>query len=155
MKKHTKHTKLVKPNIGEFGRNEWAIIGTVCSDIQRISKQIISELKTDFKLAYVDADHQNFNKNESLSKVIINKKKIIDELIKINHLEFSYFKNELILAFISSHSNQKDISHWINYEKKMTTELLNKSNVVQIICGKNKKFSDEIFNFLREKKVLL
>jgi molybdopterin-guanine dinucleotide biosynthesis protein A len=68
MKKHTKHTKLVKPNIGEFGRNEWAIIGTVCSDIQRISKQIISELKTDFKLAYVDADHQNFNKNESLSE---------------------------------------------------------------------------------------
>jgi hypothetical protein len=95
------------------------------------------------------------NKNESLSKVIINKKKIIDELIKINHLEFSYFKNELILAFISSHSNQKDISHWINYEKKMTIELLNKSNVVEIICGKNKKFSDEIYNFLREKKVLV
>ncbi len=64
MKKHTKHTKLIKPNIGEFGRNEWAIIGTVCGDIQRLSKQIISELKTNYKLAYVDADHAS-NESES------------------------------------------------------------------------------------------
>lgn len=69
MKKHTKHTKLIKPNIGEFGRNEWAIIGTVCSDIQRLSKQIISELKTDYKIAYVDADHQSFDESESKKRL--------------------------------------------------------------------------------------
>jgi molybdopterin-guanine dinucleotide biosynthesis protein A len=68
MKKHMKHTKLIKPNVGEFGRNEWAIIGTVCSDIQRLSKRIISELKADYKIAYVDADHQSFSESESESE---------------------------------------------------------------------------------------
>lgn len=57
--KHKKHTKLTRPNLGEFGRNEWAIIGTVCSDIKTMAFQIITNLKTEYRLAYVDADHKS------------------------------------------------------------------------------------------------
>jgi molybdopterin-guanine dinucleotide biosynthesis protein A len=57
--KHQKHTKLTRPNLGEFGRNEWAIIGTVCSDIKTMAFQIIANLKDEYRLAYVDADHQS------------------------------------------------------------------------------------------------
>ena len=66
--KHQKHTKLIRPNQGEFGRNEWAILGTVCNDIKAISHQVINNLQSDFQLAYVDADHQSANTNPESAK---------------------------------------------------------------------------------------
>jgi molybdenum cofactor guanylyltransferase len=57
--KHQKHTTLTRPNLGEFGRNEWAIIGTVCSEIKTMAFQIIDALKAEYRLAYIDADHQS------------------------------------------------------------------------------------------------
>ncbi len=55
--KHQKHAKLAKPDLGFFGRNEWAIIGTPCGEIQQLSKTLISRLSGDFSVGYVDADH--------------------------------------------------------------------------------------------------
>lgn len=70
--KHQKHTKLTRPNLGEFGRNEWAIIGTVCSDIKKIAFDIINNLKYDYNLAYADADHKaedelDFNRDNAMA----------------------------------------------------------------------------------------
>lgn len=59
MKKHQKHTKLVRPNLGEFGRSEWAIIGTPCGNIQQLSYRLIEVLQKTYKVSYVDADHKN------------------------------------------------------------------------------------------------
>jgi molybdopterin-guanine dinucleotide biosynthesis protein A len=57
MKKHQKHAKLTKPNIGNFGRNEFAFVGAPCGDIQKLCQQIIDKLSGNKKVAYVDADH--------------------------------------------------------------------------------------------------
>lgn len=57
MKKHQKHAKLTKPNIGNFGRNEFAFVGAPCGDIQGLCQQIIDRLSGGRKVAYVDADH--------------------------------------------------------------------------------------------------
>lgn len=57
MKKHQKHAKLAKPNIGNFGRNEFAFVGAPCGDIQVLCQQIIDKLSGSKKIAYVDADH--------------------------------------------------------------------------------------------------
>ncbi len=59
MKKHQKHTKLARPNVGEFGRSEWAIIGTPCGSIQQLSYRLIDVLQKKLKVSYVDADHKN------------------------------------------------------------------------------------------------
>lgn len=59
MKKHQKHTKLTRPNLGEFGRYEWAIIGTPCGKIQQLSYSLIEILHKKIKVSYVDADHKN------------------------------------------------------------------------------------------------
>lgn len=56
-KKHQKHAKLTRPTIGQFGRNEWAIIGTPCGNIQHLSYQLIEVLADSYRMAYVDADH--------------------------------------------------------------------------------------------------
>ncbi len=57
MKKHQKHAAITRPALGTFGRNEWAIIGTPCGNIQQLAFQIIKALSTQWKIGYVDADH--------------------------------------------------------------------------------------------------
>ena len=59
MKKHQKHANISKPNLGNFGRNEWAIIGTPCGNIQKLAYSLIEDLQKSFKVSYVDADHKN------------------------------------------------------------------------------------------------
>lgn len=56
--KHQKHAKLTRPAYGTFHRNEWAIIGAPCGDIQQLAFHLIKELKDSYRLAYVDADHK-------------------------------------------------------------------------------------------------
>ena len=58
-KKHQKHTKLTKPGFGFFGRNEWAIIGTPCGNIQQLAYQITQNLAQTCQISYVDADHKS------------------------------------------------------------------------------------------------
>ncbi len=61
MKKHQKHTALTRPNFGNFSRQEWAILGTNCGSIQKLSRAIIKNLSNDYDFGYVDADHKNAN----------------------------------------------------------------------------------------------
>jgi molybdopterin-guanine dinucleotide biosynthesis protein A len=63
MKPHNKHAKLDRPFPGNFGRQEWAIIGTPCGNIQQLASAVIRELGPCWKTAYIDADHQT-NENE-------------------------------------------------------------------------------------------
>lgn len=55
--KHQKHADITRPAYGSFNRNEWAIIGTPCGNIQLLAKQLINTLSEKWKVAYVDADH--------------------------------------------------------------------------------------------------
>jgi len=58
MKAHEKHSKLARPNLGNFGRNEIALVGAKCNLIQALSQQIINEFLNEYNIAYVDADHK-------------------------------------------------------------------------------------------------
>lgn len=58
MDKHQKHAKLIRPELGEFHRNELAILGTTCSNIRDLANRLIQELYAKYKIAYVDADHK-------------------------------------------------------------------------------------------------
>lgn len=56
--KHQKHKQLIRPDWGQWGRNEWSIVGGKCSDIQTLSQAIMNEL-SDHRSLYIDADHQS------------------------------------------------------------------------------------------------
>jgi molybdenum cofactor guanylyltransferase len=58
MEKHQKHSKITKPDIGNFGRNEWAIMGTNCGNIQKLAQELVKNIPSNYKTAYVDADHK-------------------------------------------------------------------------------------------------
>lgn len=55
--KHTKHANIARPDLGHFGRHEWAILGTPCGKIKSLANTFIAALREDYKVAYVDADH--------------------------------------------------------------------------------------------------
>lgn len=57
-KPHQKHAKLTRADLGQFGRNELAILGTPCGHIKKAAFQLIQSLSASWKVAYVDADHK-------------------------------------------------------------------------------------------------
>lgn len=57
-KGHIKHAQLTKPALGIFGRNELAILGTSCGNIQRLAQTIIEGLPG-YKFGFTDASHHD------------------------------------------------------------------------------------------------
>ena len=53
----SKHTALARPDVGEFGRHELAILGAPCGDIQALVARLLPHLAPQLRVAYVDADH--------------------------------------------------------------------------------------------------
>ncbi|MBK6976842.1 MAG: hypothetical protein IPH28_06725 [Cytophagaceae bacterium] len=58
IEKTRKTSILTKPNIGNWGRNEFALVGAPCEVINQIAGEIISALSGKYKIAFVDADHK-------------------------------------------------------------------------------------------------
>jgi len=59
LKQHKKHGDVARPDYGFFGRNEWAILGTTCGNIEALASVLTKQLSGKYKIAYVDADHAN------------------------------------------------------------------------------------------------
>ena len=54
---HQKHAKLARPNGGQWGRTEVAIMGAPCGEIKKLVGELTNSLANQFQVAYVDADH--------------------------------------------------------------------------------------------------
>ncbi|MCB9081048.1 MAG: NTP transferase domain-containing protein [Lewinellaceae bacterium] len=65
--KHQKHPALARPALGFFHRQEWAIIGTPCGEIQSLARALTDRLTPAYKVAYVDADHQEVNTSQPIA----------------------------------------------------------------------------------------
>ncbi len=59
LKDHKKHASLARPQTGNFGRNEWAIVGAPCVNIKLLANDVIQALSANYKCAYVDASHND------------------------------------------------------------------------------------------------
>ncbi|MEM1123797.1 MAG: NTP transferase domain-containing protein [Bacteroidota bacterium] len=87
-KKHQKHAKLAKPNLGFFGRQEWAIVGTSRGNIQQLAYAITKALAPSYQVSYVDADHQNADDQNIAKKAAIHLGAAIEYTGKITHHRF-------------------------------------------------------------------
>lgn len=56
--KHRKHPKIVKAQLGHFARQEWAIYGSTCAQIEALAAVLLQQLDPAFPIAWIDADHQ-------------------------------------------------------------------------------------------------
>jgi len=64
---HRKHGKIVKPSLGNYGRQEYAILGAPCSLIREIANKVATNFRENFQVAYVDADHKQSDNSPSES----------------------------------------------------------------------------------------
>ncbi len=68
---HKKHAKLALPFVGEYHRNEWAILGAPCGDIRALVSNLLESLQGKWQLAYIDADHKESGENSGTSAAML------------------------------------------------------------------------------------
>jgi len=68
--KHQKHTKLARPDLGYFARNEVAFLGASCEIIESLMAEVANKLSTTCSIVTIDADHKNkvkgFTQNQEM-----------------------------------------------------------------------------------------
>ncbi|MFD2871800.1 NTP transferase domain-containing protein [Mucilaginibacter ximonensis] len=86
-KEHKKHTKLARPAIGNFNRNEWAIVGAPCTSVKLLAAEIIAALSPQYKCAYADSVH---NDEEVLPPGRLANGAIVEYTDQINNHQFNF-----------------------------------------------------------------
>ncbi len=84
---HKKHADLTRPTMGNFNRNEWAIIGAPCNVIKSLADSLIDALSTKYKCAYADTAH-----NDDITSLPgrLASKALIEYTEKINYRQINY-----------------------------------------------------------------
>jgi molybdopterin-guanine dinucleotide biosynthesis protein A len=101
MKKHEKHAKLTKPEIGFYGRNEIAFLGAPCGVIKSLVDVFTESITGDFKITYVDADHgndENVSFNNNILQDKISHKRFEKKSFSAFDQKFLLFDQDLILV---------------------------------------------------------
>jgi len=84
---HKKHAKLTRPSTGNFGRNEWAILGGPCTVIKLLADDVIRALSPVYKCAYVDMSH---NDDITLLPGRLVSGASLDYTDQVNYKQFNY-----------------------------------------------------------------
>jgi len=84
---HKKHADLKRPAIGNFGRNEWAIVGAPCVYIKGLADKVIQALSATYKCAYADTSH---NDEVILPPGRLAGGAFLEYTDQVNHQQFNY-----------------------------------------------------------------
>jgi molybdopterin-guanine dinucleotide biosynthesis protein A len=157
-KKHKKHAKLVRPATGDFGRNEWAIVGGPCTVIKLLADDLITALSATYKCAYVDTSH-----NDDITSVPgrLASGAILDYTNQVNHQQFNFqnplmpyqlkqqFANADVVLVNGNHQQAKAQVVIIDINKKasLLKRIEQLSNVQLFLLADN---SDDVFDFIKE-----
>ncbi|HRH51058.1 MAG TPA: NTP transferase domain-containing protein [Panacibacter sp.] len=152
---HKKHSDIARPSLGNFGRNEFAIVGTTCNNIKILADAVIKKLSAKYKCAYIDADHKDAN------AALHTQDAFVEYTDKISYKEFRY-ANELDKFQYHQLFNETDLvivngNHYeaakqiVVIDKVKEASLLKRidqlKNVQLILLNDN---VDGIFDFVKE-----
>jgi molybdenum cofactor guanylyltransferase len=157
-KDHKKHTNLIRPAYGNYGRNEWAIVGAPCVYIKALADSVISALSSRYKCAYADTSH---NDEMILAPGRLANGAILEYTDQINHQQFIYnetlnsFKlrqqfTEADLILVNGNHQKAKAQVVIIYNNKRASlqkRLDQLTNVQLILLADN---VDEVFDFIQE-----
>jgi molybdopterin-guanine dinucleotide biosynthesis protein A len=157
-KEHSKHTALARPALGNYGRNEWAIVGAPCVFIKSLADSVISALSSVYKCAYADTSH---NDEVILAPGRLANGAILEYTDQINHQEFNYniastpFRlrqqfADADLVLVNGNHQQAKAQVVIIYENKRASlekRLSQLTNVELFLLGDN---VDDVFDFIKE-----
>ncbi len=147
--KHTKHPKLSRPESGIYHRNEIAIYGTKCLEIERFAKLILENLSP-FNGCYIDADHQ-ISTNDSFIRSA--KKKF---LFPNGFQEWNTFDDKMMtkaVDFVLINGNHYSASRQIiiidpSKKDSLQRRIDQLDHIVAVITTKK---GQEIYDFLKSK----
>lgn len=153
LSEHKKHADVPRPDFGFFGRKEWAIVGTTCDKIKALAYELIERLSTDYKVAYVDADHASSDTKEKTGAVLEYTDKInyhrFDTHQKFDTFQYRQWFNEMDIILVNgNHFQAKRQIVVIDPKKEASLEKrLGQLTDVQLILLPEE--TTEIYSFLQ------
>lgn len=158
MKQHRKHANIARPDFGFFGRREWAIVGAPCGKIKTLANAIIKVLSSDYKIAYVDADHASEQNNDNQIFVQRAALEYTDKItfhqfnttLKFDTFQYRQWFNEMDLVLVNgNHFQAKQQIVVIDPTKEASLKKrLSQLTDVQLLLFTEE--INEVFPFLRE-----
>lgn len=149
-KKHTKHTKLEKPEGGLYHRNEWGIIGAPCDIIQDLAKRVNDQLKDHLKVGFIDTDHKRARRKNTYYSSYTDKISFQSYTTQAGLMTYGHrkFFRDLDLLFVNGnhHIADKQIVIINEDKKESLSRKLDRLTDIKIILLE--KSSDEIHDFL-------
>ncbi|HEY6974678.1 MAG TPA: NTP transferase domain-containing protein [Chitinophagaceae bacterium] len=153
-KDHKKHSNITKPSLGNFGRNEFAIVGTTCDNIKALSKEIIKALSAKYKCAYVDTKHKEKDFAETQNAFITYTDKISFKEVQLkkepDKFQYHQLFNEADLILVNGNhyeANKQVVVIDRVKESSLQKRILQLNNVQLILLPGD---PDEIFGFVKE-----
>jgi molybdopterin-guanine dinucleotide biosynthesis protein A len=156
--KHKKHAKLARPSTGNFGRNEWAIVGGPCTVIKLLSDDIITALSATYNCAYADTVH-----NDDIVQMPgrLASRAILDYTDQVNYQQFNFqnplmayqlkqqFANADLVLVNGNHQQANAQAVIIDFNKKASLQkrVEQLTNVKLFLLADN---SDDLFDFIKE-----
>jgi molybdenum cofactor guanylyltransferase len=155
-KKYQKHTALARIKVGNFGRNEFALLGAPCEVIKNLANELIAFFSEKYQIAYLDAAHHH-----SAMPLTLAAGAQIDYSDNIDYQQVSFrekwtsfetqdfFKNMDLIVVNGNHHEAKQQVVLIDESKKASLEKrLSQLTDVQLFILKEK--NSVIFDFLKE-----
>lgn len=155
---HKKHADLQRPALGNFGRNEWAIVGAPCIYIKSLVDKIIAALSPQYKCAYADTSH---NDEMTAPPGRMANGAWLEYTDQGNHQQFSYAQvlkpfglrqkfTEADLIIVNGNHQTAKAQIVIIYENKRSSlqkRLEQLTNVQLILLAES---SEDVFDFIKE-----
>jgi len=154
LKDHKKHSDIARPSLGNFGRNEFAVIGTTCNNIRVLCDAIMKALSAKYKCAYVDAEHKDKEFAETqdafiayTDKISFKEFRLKKELDKFRYHQL-FNESDLILVNGNHHEASKQIVVIDKVKEASLQKRISQLTNVQLILLLDN--SNEIFDFVKE-----
>ncbi|WP_317174336.1 NTP transferase domain-containing protein [Mucilaginibacter pankratovii] len=158
LKDHKKHTAIARPANGNFGRNEWAILGGPCTVVKLLADRIIAALSPQYQCAYADTSH-----NDDVIQLPgrLTSGAALEYTDQLNFCQLNYqapltaFKQRQLFAEMDlvlvngNHQQAKEQVVIIDINKRASLQkrVGQLSNVAMILLADN---ADEPFDFIKE-----
>ena len=149
-KPHQKHAPLARPNLGDFGRNELAILGAPCNVIRSLAGRWLKLLDGKWKVAYADADHKEDGLSNDLLEGAslqftdkISHKRIDFKSENITHLSNKIlFNNEDLVLINGNHFTGKKQIVIIHPDKPLDEKLDKLTDVALILLSEHARIPE-------------
>ncbi len=155
---HRKHADLIRPALGNFNRNEWAIVGAPCVYIKALADSVIGALSTKYKCAYADTSH---NDEVVLAPGRLANGAFLEYTDQINHQQFNYnttftpfnmrqqFAGADLVLVNGNHQQAKAqvVIIYNNKKASLQKRIEQLTNVELILLAEN---VEDVFDFIKE-----